>query len=279
MKKTAHRQLCRWAIAASVLACMLAQANDAVAWGYEGHYVIAEIADKYLGPSASRQVHALLAIDNASTLAEVSTWADEIRSQRPDTASWHFVNIPIDPPAGTMASYDPGRDCARGNCIVEKLREFAAELGDDTLPPRRRLEALKFIVHFVADIHQPLHCSDHHDRGGNTVQVEFMGYPTNLHAVWDTALIVNSGFTDERSYAMDLAHHVTPEQVSEWSSIDIENWANESYHIARDVIYPDLPHRAGQLDNDYERFALPIVSQQLAKAGIRLAALLTMVLK
>ena len=124
------------------------------AWGSEGHSIVAEIAEQHLEPGTTKQVRDLLALENSTSLADVANWADHIRRQRPETASWHFVDIPI-----TAPFYDPARDCAGGNCVVAKIEQFAKELHDTSPPPGERLEALKFLVHFAGDVHQPLHAS------------------------------------------------------------------------------------------------------------------------
>ena len=142
------------AIGAALL-LLAATTGNALAWGDEGHRIAAEIAEQYLEPATARQVRELLAIQNATTLAQVSTWADQIRPQRRYTAPWHFVDIPIHPPPGTPAAYDAARDCPRGDCVVAAIDRFAAVLRDKAAPARDRLEALKFVVHFVGDIHQP----------------------------------------------------------------------------------------------------------------------------
>lgn len=239
------------------------------AWGTEGHRIVADIAERYLEPTTVHQVRDLLALDNATTLAEVSNWADQIRDQRPDTAPWHFVNIPIGAPG-----YDPSRDCPGGACVIAKIDEFASELPDIQLSSRQRLEALKFVVHFVADVHQPLHASDDDDRGGNEVRVEFLGRRTNLHAVWDAGILEPAIRGDERGYALSLASAITPVMVEAWSKSSPIDWANESHLVAERVIYNKLPHMPGVLPTSYERAALPIVNEQLEKAGVRLAALL-----
>jgi hypothetical protein len=110
----------------------------ALAWGSEGHRIVAEIAEQYLEPATARQVRELLAIENTTTLAQVSTWADEIRPQRRETARWHFVDIPIHPPAGTPSAYDAERDCSRGDCVVAAIERFEAVLRDRSAPPRQR---------------------------------------------------------------------------------------------------------------------------------------------
>jgi len=165
------------------LVTLVASPVKAFAWGYEAHRVIAEIAEQFLQPQTAHQVRELLAIENVTTLADVSTWADEIRPQHPETAHWHFVNIPIHPSAGEPKEFDAVRDCPRDDCVVAKIEEFERVLSDHQKPDRERLEALKYLVHFVGDVHQPLHASNDHDRGGNDVEVTFMGVPTNLHAV------------------------------------------------------------------------------------------------
>jgi hypothetical protein len=109
-------------------------AIQAWAWESEGHRIIGDIAEQYLTPAAAKRVRERLAIENYTTLAEVSNWADEIRPQRPDTAPWHFVDIPIHAAPGTPSTYDPRRDCSRGDCVVAKIDEFAAVLRDRSRP-------------------------------------------------------------------------------------------------------------------------------------------------
>jgi nuclease S1 len=255
-------------------ALVLVLSGRAHAWGYEAHRVVAEIAEQYLAPETERQIRELLALENATTLAEVSTWADEIRPQRPQTAPWHFVDIPIHPPAGTPEGYDPARDCQRRDCVVAKIGDMAAVLRDKTAAQRERLEALKFLVHFVADVHQPLHAADDFDRGGTDVHVEFMGRRTNLHAVWDSGVLAAAGISDERAYALDLARSISPGELGEWSADTPADWANESYGVASHLIYGEWPHAPGPLPASYEQAAIYVVNVQLQKAGVRLAAAL-----
>lgn len=253
---------------------LLSLPTPALAWGSEGHHIVADIAEQYLEPAAARQVRELLAIENATTLAQVSTWADDIRPQRPETARWHFVDIPIHPPAGTPAAYDAERDCPDGDCVVAAIERFDAVLRDKAAAPRDRLEALKFVVHFVADVHQPLHCADDGDRGGNDIHVTFRGRRMNLHAVWDWGILAPAVAGDERAYALRLAKAITPSELDQWRSGTLADWANESYGIARRLIYGEWPHGPGTLPASYEATALPVVNEQLAKAGVRLAAVL-----
>jgi S1/P1 Nuclease len=263
-------------VAAFVL--LVASNVNALAWGYEGHRIVAEIAEQFLEPETAHHVRDLLAIENRTTLAEVSTWADEIRPQYPETRRWHFVSIPIHPPAGDPSGYDAARDCPQHNCVVARLEEFERVLADPQASGRQRLEALKYVVHFIGDVHQPLHASNNNDRGGNDVAVTFMGQQTNLHAVWDSGIIGPAVKGDERAYALRLAGDITPAERQQWSAGSAVSWANESYGIAVRMIYGQLPH-TGTLPDGYETEALPIVNQQLRRAGVRLAMVLNTCLK
>jgi hypothetical protein len=261
------------------LALTIAFCGSALAWGYEGHRVIAEIAEQYLDSATARQIREILALDNAITLAEVSTWADEIRGQRRETARWHYVNIPIRPPAGAPAAYDGERDCPGGDCVVAAIERFAATLGDPSAPARERLEALKFVVHFVADLHQPLHAANNDDRGGNGVAVVLAGRPMTLHAMWDWGILEPAVGGDERAYAMRLYHQITHGEVAEWQRGTLIDWANESFAIARTRIYGEAQPKAAAPEFTDGSVFLPVVNQQLEKAGVRLAAVLNRALR
>jgi len=161
----------------------------AFAWGSDGHKIVALLADAQLTPSARKQVDRLLALEPGSTLASISTWADEHRN--PATASWHYVNFPRGD-----CNYQPERDCPDGKCVVaaiDRQVEVLRTNGDD----EKRLNALKYVVHFIGDIHQPLHAGYGDDRGGNSYQLQAFMRGSNLHAVWDTGLIKNLGLENE----------------------------------------------------------------------------------
>jgi S1/P1 Nuclease len=256
-----------------VILILLSIPAKCLAWGFEAHRVIAEIAEQYLELQTARQIRDLLAIENVTTLAEVSTWADEIRPQHPETRPWHFVDIPIHPAAGEPRGYAAARDCPNDDCVVAKIEQFERLLANRQAPERQRLEALKYIVHFVADVHQPLHASNNNDRGGNDVAVTFMGHQTNLHAVWDSGIIAPAVKGDERSYVMQLTREITRTERRRWSQGSAISWANESHRIAARIVYAKLPH-SGTLPDGFEGEVLPIVNKQLERAGVRLAAVL-----
>jgi hypothetical protein len=207
-----------------------------------------------------------------------TTQTATIRVQRPETAPWHYVNIPIHLATGEPATYDANRDCPNNDCVVAKIAHFDGVLADRQFPERERLEALKYLVHFIGDVHQPLHASNNNDRGGNEVAVTFMGRQTNLHAVWDTGIIEPAIGGDERGYALQLVLNIKDAERKLWPSRDPVSWANEAHEIAVAEIYGKLNH-AGAIPESYEVQALSIVNEQLAKAGVRLAVVLNELLK
>lgn len=152
-------------------------------WGRDGHRIIGHIAEQFLSTNARAAVRDLLGDES---LADVSTWADEVRGSPAYrwTAPLHYVNSP---PGSD--GYDAQRDCADGCCVVGAIEHYADVLRDSQAPRPVRIEALKFLVHFVGDVHQPLHAGYGVDRGGNDVKVFFFGDNTNLHSLWDSGLI------------------------------------------------------------------------------------------
>jgi hypothetical protein len=153
----------------------------AMAWGAGGHRLIAELAEAQLSPAARDHVDHLLSLEPGATMASVSTWADEKRS--PATARLHFVNLPEG-----ECTYQRQRDCPDGRCVVEAIR-LKVDILKSRAPDAERLAALKWVIHLVGDVHQPLHAGLANDKGGNLFQVRAFGRGTNLHAVWDGELL------------------------------------------------------------------------------------------
>ena len=141
-----------------------------VRWGRTGHRLIARVATARLSGEARRQVRDLL---GRESLAAVSTWADSIRNDRPETSPWHYVNIPV-----IDSVYRPERYCPGGDCVVAALERQIGVLANRGASKAERAEALKWVVHLVEDIHMPLHAGDRGDRGGNDVQLTFLGRAT-----------------------------------------------------------------------------------------------------
>ena len=269
------------------------------AWGDVGHLVIGYVAAAELSPRAEREVRQLL---GRESLARTSLWADAVRAERPETAPLHFVNIPR-----TATGYDARRDCARGRCIVAAIERYRRVLADRDAARSARLEALRFVAHFLGDVHQPLHCITNDDRGGNCVPVAFFGraatlrhdrdgdasWVPNLHAVWDTDLIARlRGRTPPAEYARRLSARLASQRATwERAGVDPRAWANESHALADALAYGKLPtpippeppergrrcRRTGPPQNLGARYLAavgPAVEEQLVKAGVRLAMLL-----
>jgi S1/P1 Nuclease len=248
-------------LAASLLLLPTPQAK---AWGNEGHHIIADIAWDHLTAATRENLQQFL---EGGDLASISTWADEIRPGRPETAPWHYVNIAPD-----SGGYDP-KDCPNDNCVVAQIHKFAQILGDPSQPFAARSEALKFLVHFVGDLSQPLHATAE-ARGGNDVPVTAFGAaqcgnrPCNLHSVWDNELIAHSGLGEHR-YVKQLEKMITANDLQA-SSDDPVEWANDSLQLAKQAwVQPQ-----SDIDEAYYHRERPVVDQQLALAGLRLAQLL-----
>lgn len=269
--------------------------RPAHAWGDEGHEVIALVADALLAPAARKQVDALLALDEdpltEHDIAAEATWADHLRNSNADgarsqTRQWHFVDIELRNPSLAEAcfghpSLSPGALASRGPaaaCIVDKIDQFAAELSARETPPDERLAALKFLLHFVGDLHQPLHAADDFDRGGNDERVSAEGFRAgNLHHFWDTEFVRMLG-ADPASVARLLLATLTQADRRRWVAGSPSDWALESFQIAKRDAYGLLPPptRRGtyRLDPNYIDVAIRDVRTQLTKAGVRLAFVL-----
>jgi hypothetical protein len=249
----------------SLLAAIAVCPSIAEAWAPDGHRIIAEIAARELTPEACAAVDRIL---GGRSMAEVSTWADEVRHTEgyEHSAPWHYVNIEPGAPG-----FDAARDCPPEGCAVAAVRDEIAALKDLATPDTQREEALKFLIHFVGDLHQPLHAGFARDRGGNAIGVEVDGVPMNLHQFWDAGA-VDAAHKEWTAYAADLFATITPEQKGAWSSQDPVVWADESYQLAVAVAYPVPPD--GRLDPAYIDRAADIARIRLATAGERLAAVL-----
>jgi S1/P1 Nuclease len=253
--------------AVAAFALTLVVASDALGWGQEGHRVVATIAERHLTAKARERVRQILGPEGS--LAAVSTWADEIRPSRPETAPWHYIDIPLN-----ASAIDPARDCPNGDCVTAAITRFVAVLRDNASTPDAKSEALKFVVHFVADLHQPLHCADNHDRGGNDLHVTFFGENVNLHSVWD-ALLVERIDPNTESYAKRLDAALTDSDIRTFEQGTVEDWALESHAVAQKVAYGTPPSgETLKLGADYFQTAAPAVDLQLQKAGIRLGFIL-----
>ena len=264
------RERCRsGAVAALVLSLVLGATSPCWAWGRVGHRVIAQLAERHLSDRAKAEIRALL--EPGESLADASTWADEVRGQMRHTAPWHYVDVPLD-----VSRYDDrfaGDEPGKGY-IVPKIRELRLVLKDRTRPVEERRQALRFLVHLVEDLHMPLHVGENHDKGGNNLQVRWFDRGSNLHRVWDSGIIDRAG-RGEAVWLEDLITMDTEEARAEARKGTVEDRATESLLAAREA-YKD-PRTAERmkpgtkLGDAYQARSLPVAKRRLYQAGVRLA--------
>jgi hypothetical protein len=318
----------------------LISAGPAFGWGCEGHQIVALIARAHLTPAASAAVDRLLAANPmdpslnrfckdrpADPMADAATWADDTKRAE-KTGVWHYVDIPLtatggldlsawcppigpstgdpsigDPSIGDPSIGDPStRDKDRPGCVTDALEYEWDILLDTSRTGAERATALRYVIHFVGDMHQPLHDSNNDDQGGNCTALRFYEEekPVNLHAVWDYKLIQRE-LTARKETQADFARALDRQFADRWQAwgtpaIDPTAWAWESNTLARTVTYgnlkPAIPveQPGARIDcaterdkvsalhiaigDSYFNAAIPVVDEQLAKAGYRLADLL-----
>lgn len=248
----------------ALAAPLLLSSAPAQAWGAEGHRLVASVAEQGLSPAARAEVERLLALEPGATLASISTWADEHRS--PQTGAWHYVNFPRD--AG--CSYEPARDCEDGACVVGAIERQVEVLKNSRAPDEARLKALKYVVHLVADVHQPLHAGFADDRGGNSYQVQAFGRGSNLHSLWDSGLLRNRAGGAE-AVMQELKAGQGVQRPSPADSRTAAQWAAESCRL---VSAPDFYPEGHKIDAGYAEAHDPALRQRLAEAARRLAGVL-----
>ncbi|QOY88077.1 S1/P1 nuclease [Paludibaculum fermentans] len=250
----------------SCLGLLLVSAPALFGWGREGHRLIAEIASRQLNAKARAEVQKLL---DGQSLESIASWADEVRPQRRETSTWHFIDLPLDIPRGDWKKF-----CPQTGCVVGQIPEMESRLRNKNLAQRDRAEALKFLVHLVSDMHQPLHVGEKHDRGGNDVKVLYFGKPSNLHSTWDSSILE---MAEQKDANLKAALGRKPgfferRRLAKGSLVD---WAWQSRDVSRDVVYANLPEaRPAPLGDEYFNKALPPTELQLRRAGVRLARIL-----
>jgi len=267
---------------AAVFVFLTLLSASSFAWGPEGHRIVGDIARARLSPTARLRVKELLGNDD---LAAIAVWADEIKGERPETYGWHFVDIPKN-----AAGFSEPRDCYRPhdkhqytqqdhhNCVVDRITMFKRELADRNAPRQDRIEALKFLVHFVGDVHQPMHAIGE-ARGGNDIHVSEFGstqcgkYPCSLHFEWDTGLIEHAEISEKR-YVARLNELIASRKLSVQAGGTSAQWANESFLLAKKVWLND----GSAVDETYYENDIGTVNRRLALAGIRLARMINRVL-
>ncbi len=250
-----------------LMPALLAISGPAAAWGTTGHRVTGMIAEEHLSGYARARVQIILGDES---LAQASTWADFMRSNPSEfwqkTASpWHYVTVPKGQTYADVGAPPQGD-------AVTAIDQFSAVLRDPEASLEQQQLALRFVIHAIGDLHQPLHAGNGNDRGGNDFVVTYSGRGANLHWVWDNGLIDKQKLS-YTEWVQWLSPQITPEKVVQWWSTDPHQWINESTAL-RDQLYPE--NRELGFKYDYQHIAT--VRTQLSKAGIRLAAYLNHVL-
>lgn len=309
---------------AGILATLSLNLEQAAAWGDEGHMAVATIAFNQLPQSLQAEVRQILAGDTVTaacgkgSFIEDAVWPDKLREKPGQCAStvawgktepWHFLDIPT-----SASSYEHARDCPNDDCVVAKIKAFQTILADKSETKARRRDALKFLIHFVGDLHQPLHttsapfnrlnaekaatmgakkgnkCLVNHlpmDRGGNCVDVRYKanagaggeGKATELHAFWDSDVVV--AISSNPAEVADAAiKGMSAADIKAVQQGTVEDWTNEGHQIAVKMVYADLPSGPmPQLGGAYADKAQGIALNQIRRGGLRLAKLLEDTLK
>jgi hypothetical protein len=258
---------------ARLAALLLLLPSSLFAWGNLGHQITADVAERQLGAN-SPALKAALKLLKKQHLSEVAVEADALRNKlgTAHTAGWHFVDIPL-----AENAFDPARDCALSDCVIARIDMFRKILADPKEKPLLRQEALLYLIHFVGDLHQPLHCEGD-ARGGNDVHVTFDGgghvpgnngnaNSDNLHFVWDVSLLEWQEL-DEQSYVQhlfdDTLNGRDPATLAGGATLD---WAMESHQIAQNVQVPNNT----DLDTAYMDTNSAVADERLLLGGLRLA--------
>jgi len=248
-------------IALFLLICFIG--TQSYGWGVTGHRATGWIADQYLSAKAKKKIQAVL---NQESLAMVSTWMDEIRSDSTynHTADWHWVTVE------TGKTYDESPKNPNGDVIMT-LERLITELKSHKLDKKKEAEALKMLVHLVGDIHQPLHVGCCDDQGGNKTKVKWFRNDSNLHRVWDSEMIDDTKLSyTELAMSLGKPDKVT---VAQWQKASVRDWANESMSYRKEVY--DI--KDGNLSYKYGYLHFQSAKDRMLKAGVRLAGILNQI--
>lgn len=291
-------------------------------WGCEGHQAIAMIAEKHMNGHALESANKLLQTEpidpslrrfcagqGLDPMADGSTWADDERSVRPETGPWHYIDVPRGAPRSAVADSCPSST----GCVTSAISRQLELLRSDGTDAKVQADALRFVIHLVGDLHQPLHCTTNNDMGGNCVPVVFFGVPPampdpqieyyrpNLHGAWDFQIIQRMrGNASVGQWAASIEHEFSS-QMGAWQKegVSLEAWVWESHQLAETAAYGQLPNPVPtekpepvnscsadnhvaqrllkldeQVSQHYQDAVAPVIDQQIAKAGIRLAVIL-----
>ncbi|TVY81361.1 Nuclease S1 [Lachnellula suecica] len=274
--------------------CFLASLPASYAWGSLGHETVAYVASNFVNSETKAFFQDILHNKTDSYLAGVATWADSFRYTAAGrfSAPFHFIDAEDSPPSSCGVKYS--RDCGEQGCVVGAIQNYTTQLLDPNLDAGHRNMAAKFIIHFVGDIHQPLH-DENLDRGGNSILVTFNSVQTNLHHVWDSnipeKLIGGYSLADAEKWATALTIAIKtgvykPLAKSWLEGMDLKDpvstslaWAEEANHFVCSTVLPLGKEgiEGKELSGDYYEAAVPVIQLQIARAGYRLARWLDLI--
>jgi len=231
-------------------------------WGATGHRTIGEIADANLKGKTKRKISEIL---DGQSLALVSTFGDDIKSDKRynDFNTWHYVNMPFD------VDYQHSEKNPEGD-LVTAIEKCKSVILDENASKEDKAFYLKLLVHFIGDLHQPMHVGRKEDKGGNTIQVQWFGSGTNLHSVWDSKMI--DSFDMSYTELASNTSEISKEQVVELQKGTIVDWVNDTHIYAKKVY--DSVETGENLRYDYMYQYFSLTQSQLQKGGIRLAKVL-----
>lgn len=269
-----------------MLAALLGAATPAHAWWEYGHETVATIAMASVKPQTRARIERLLARSDlletptcpARTIEQASVWADCVKNLKDRYSyaySWHYQNIDVCRP------FDLKANCPDGNCVARQIERDVRLLADRSQPTRVRVEALVFLVHFMGDLHQPLHAGDRHDRGGNDMKADYGFRPnSNLHSIWD-GLLADRAISTPPGGPMGILSMIPVADRPAEAAGTVEDWSRESWQVAHDAYAAllgdacaPIPAKRPVLGNDRIVALIPVLRHQVARGGLRLARLL-----
>jgi hypothetical protein len=259
-----------WRITFLALIMCFCIPNHVWAWGKPGHQIVCEIAWQELTAEAKAGIQEFLSNDSAPSFATSCLWADQIRDLPffEWTKPYHFINLPKG-----LTYINWQQVCPEPpGCVVSAIRQYFSQLKNPHAARDEKAQALKFLGHFVGDLHQPLHAGRLEDRGGSQIAVTIFGQETSLHKVWDAVILKQTG-KSWKQVAKELHDTVTASDRASWRASGPREWTWESYRIAEMQAYK-RPAQGWILGKEYVKEHLPILLIRLQKAGIRLANLL-----
>lgn len=276
--------------------------SPAIGWWETGHQTVARLAAAHMSPQVRARVAEILGVADslpavADAMAKASTWADEVKAST-QTGEWHYIDLTLQD-----TKSDTDKRCRDENCVTARIRMFSQQLAKKRTDPKwTNLDALRFLIHFVGDVHQPLHAISDADLGGNCERLDPpVDTARNLHALWDGGMLTEIE-KDDRVLAANLQEYLDklgPAIQKKWAKGDERAWAWESHELANRVVYqrlhiplepeifpagcqaapPEITNFKPVIDSLYINDMKPVLRDQLTKAGLRLAALLNRTLR